>query len=230
MSRSRLFDKLRRLDQGDEAPPLPAAIPEFPGYDDPVSRFAQELNAVGGRFLDGRGKGQLESRLSEVLHECGVTEVFWECDPLLFEEHAIPHRVRDPIAFQSMYLLSSHHHNHSMKLPLVLHSKPYRRRDVAGVKLSVGRAAWGIAETGTVALQVEPSKGRLLSMLPPAHVALLSERKLLMNAAEFFQKFRPGDKGSLLTLVTGPSRTADIEKTLVIGVHGPGRWYVALTA
>ncbi len=230
MSRSRLLDKLRRLDQGDTAPPLPDTIPAFPAYEDPVVRFSQELKGVGGRCLDGRGEGQFEARLSEVVQECGVTEVYWECDPGLFDEHSIPFRVRDPIAFQSMFLLSSHHHNHSVKFPLVLHSKPYRRRDVAAVKLSVGNAAWGIAETGTVALQVEASKGRLLSMLPPAHVALLSERKLLMNAVEFFQRFKPGERGSLLTLVTGPSRTADIEKTLVIGVHGPGRWYVILTA
>ncbi len=229
MSRTRLLDKLHRLDQGENAPPLPAQIPEFPIFPDPVSRFAGELRAAGGRFYDGRGD-RLPIRLQEVVQECGVTEIHWECDEKLFAEHAIPHRVRDPIAFQSMFLLSSHHPNHQVRFPLVLHSRPYRVKDVSGVQLSVGSAAWGIAETGTVALQVEPSKGRLLSMLPPAHVALLSQKRLLMNAAQFFEKFKPGEKGSLLTLVTGPSRTADIEKTLVIGVHGPGRWHVILTA
>lgn len=229
MSRSRLLDKLRRLDQGDAAPPLPSGIPAFPTHKDPASRFAQELQAVGGQFLDGRAEGGLEAGLSRVLEDSGSTEIHWECDPELFAEHSIPHRVRDPIAFESRYMITSHHRDKSVRFPLVLHSKPYRRRAVAEATLSVGGAAWGIAETGTVALQVEPPKGRLLSMLPPAHVALLSEKKLLMNAADFFQRFRPGDRGSLLTLVTGPSRTADIEKTLVIGVHGPGRWYVLLT-
>jgi L-lactate dehydrogenase complex protein LldG len=97
------------------------------------------------------------------------------------------------------------------------------------MSLSAGHAYRGIAETGTVVQRTVPGTGRLLAVLPPAHVVFLSERDLLMNHADFFREVRPGEEGSYLVLVTGPSRTADIEKTLVLGVHGPQRHYVVLT-
>ena len=71
--------------------------------------------------------------------------------------------------------------------------------------------------------------GRLLSVLPASHLVLLSERDILMNGKELFDRLRLGEEGSALTLVTGPSRTADIEKTLVVGVHGPKKLFVMLT-
>ncbi len=229
MSRSRILDKLTRLEQRIPEPPLPAEIPAFPTYPDPAERFARELGAVGGVFLDGRGGEKLAASLSAVVSACAVTDVYWEGEEV-FLKHRLPHRLRDPLAFKANHLLFSQHHGGQVKFPLVVHSKPYRRQDLAGIELSVGSAAWGIAETGTAALQVGPSKGRLLSMLPPAHATLLSERDLLMNSVEFFEAADLGGSGSLATLATGPSRTADIEKTLVIGVHGPGKWFVVLTA
>ena len=57
----------------------------------------------------------------------------------------------------------------------------------------------------------------------------LSERDLLMNQAMLFLSTPPG-QGSALTLVTGPSRTSDIERTLVVGVHGPGKLFVIITS
>jgi L-lactate dehydrogenase complex protein LldG len=66
-------------------------------------------------------------------------------------------------------------------------------------------------------------------VLPPVHVAFLCQADLLMNHAEFFARVKLGEKESYQVLVTGPSRTADIEKTLVLGVHGPRRHYVVLT-
>ncbi|RPJ83378.1 MAG: lactate utilization protein B/C, partial [Acidobacteria bacterium] len=71
--------------------------------------------------------------------------------------------------------------------------------------------------------------GRLLPVLAPVHVAFLRRQDLLMNHADFFSSVKLGDAESYLVLVTGPSRTADIEKTLVLGVHGPQKHYVILT-
>jgi len=79
-----------------------------------------------------------------------------------------------------------------------------------------------IAETGSLALLSEPGCSRTVSLLPAVHVALVQARDLFFGMGEFFA-VRAGDiaRVSNLTFVTGPSRTADIELSLTIGVHGP---------
>ena len=100
---------------------------------------------------------------------------------------------------------------------------------MAAIPVSASSAAFGIAETGTVVQTVGPGRGRLLNVLPETHIVFLAHGDLLSNMDQLFERIRPGEKGSALTLVTGPSRTADIGKVLVKGMHGPRRWFVILT-
>jgi L-lactate dehydrogenase complex protein LldG len=74
-----------------------------------------------------------------------------------------------------------------------------------------------------------PSRPRLASLLPPVHVALVSKRALYPTMAAFFSA-HPNivREGSNLVFITGPSRTADIEQTLTLGVHGPRQVHVVL--
>jgi L-lactate dehydrogenase complex protein LldG len=90
----------------------------------------------------------------------------------------------------------------------------------------VSEAAWGIAETGSVVLFSSPAEPRARSLLPSVHVSLLREDRIVRGLAELFS--RVDDPPSALAIVTGPSRTADIEQTLVIGAHGPGEVHVVL--
>jgi L-lactate dehydrogenase complex protein LldG len=79
-----------------------------------------------------------------------------------------------------------------------------------------------IAETGTI---VSWSAGRSIvqaNLLPARHVALISSENIFYDLNEFFASFR-GSLPSNVTLITGPSRTADIEQILITGVHGPER-------
>ncbi|MFQ5740531.1 MAG: lactate utilization protein C [Acidobacteriota bacterium] len=229
MSRSRVLEKLRRIArQTGTVPELPSALPEFPRYDDPLRQFQREVEGVGGVFLEGRGEEELRSSLAEVLTASRTERIFWEDQPL-FEKHRIPHRLRDPLAFKEGHLVFSDHFRGKVQFPCILSSKPYRRRHLASIRLSASSAACGLAETGTVVHETGPGKGRLLSILPPSHLVLLSRQDLLMHSLEFFQSVEPGKRASLLTMVTGPSRTADIEKTLTVGVHGPRQWFVILT-
>jgi L-lactate dehydrogenase complex protein LldG len=84
------------------------------------------------------------------------------------------------------------------------------------------------AETGTVVLRSSPAAPRALSLLPRAHIIVVRVEQLLPTVAECLQKTRIVEslQSSCITLVTGPSRTADIEKVLVRGVHGPRDLYV----
>lgn len=87
---------------------------------------------------------------------------------------------------------------------------------------------YAIADTGTLILFSENKKTRVSSVLPPVHIAILKADNILSNIHELFsiiKKDHPNltELSSCITFITGPSRTADIELTLTLGVHGPGR-------
>jgi len=90
---------------------------------------------------------------------------------------------------------------------------------VAGADAGITSAEWGIAETGTLVLACGPDQPRLASLLPPAHIAILRADRILPDLPAFFA--RCGALPSALTLVTGPSRSADIGFVPVLGAHGP---------
>jgi L-lactate dehydrogenase complex protein LldG len=86
-----------------------------------------------------------------------------------------------------------------------------------------------IAETGTLVLWPSPEEPRLLSLVPPLHVALLFTATIRDTFAETLREegWARGMPANAL-LISGPSKTADIEQTLAYGVHGPKRVVVVL--
>lgn len=95
--------------------------------------------------------------------------------------------------------------------------------DPARADLGVSGALCGIAATGSLVLSSRA--GRLASLLPATHLAVLRAEQLVPTLSEALE-LRSGPLPSAWTLATGPSRTADIELTLSTGVHGPGRVHV----
>ncbi len=92
-------------------------------------------------------------------------------------------------------------------------------------------AQLGIAETGTLVLVSEDERHRLASLVPPVHVAVLPVARIVATLGDALAALRGSlDSGPdpTLTWITGPSRTADIELTLVVGVHGPRALHVVL--
>ena len=91
----------------------------------------------------------------------------------------------------------------------------------------VSRAAYALADTGSVVLAASPEEPRAASLLPAVHVTLVSEDVILASLEELFAAVGD-DLPSSLAIVTGPSRSADIEQKLTVGVHGPGEVHVVL--
>ena len=228
MSRSLILWRIRRALDGTEVPELSTRLPEFPKYADPVEQFGRELERAGGVFLDARSENRLLPALTTVLQRTKVTEICWEGEHV-FHKYGIPTRSHRLESSAQPHLVYSFHASQKIEFPLTLYSRSYRRSDLERIELSASGCLFGIAETGTVVHGVQSGWGRVLPVLPPAHLAFLSRKDLLMNQSELFCSLRPGGAGSAMTLVTGPSRTADIEKTLVLGVHGPKQCFVILT-
>ena len=91
----------------------------------------------------------------------------------------------------------------------------------------VSRAAYGLADTGSVVLAASPEEPRSRHLLPDVHVSLLAANRILPGLDELFAAVGE-NLPSALTIVTGPSRSADIEQRLVVGVHGPGEVHVVI--
>ncbi len=98
-----------------------------------------------------------------------------------------------------------------------------------GAEAAVTGAFAAIAETGTVVCASGPATARGTSLVAPVHVALVSVAQLVGDSLEFFEQLgRRPELPANVNLITGPSKTADIEGILVTGVHGPGQVHVVL--
>ncbi|MGA2183917.1 MAG: lactate utilization protein [Bryobacteraceae bacterium] len=103
------------------------------------------------------------------------------------------------------------------------------RQVCAAADVGITSADYALADTGTLVMISGAEESRLVSLLPPAHIAVVPVSRLLENLDELLLRVpRPADTTSSMVLITGPSRTADIEQILVRGVHGPGEITVIL--
>lgn len=105
------------------------------------------------------------------------------------------------------------------------------RENLFEADASVTGCEFLIARTGSIMLSSAQPNGRTASVYAPVHICIAFMDQIVYDIADALKKAREkfGDKPpSFLTLATGPSRTADIEKTLVVGVHGPKEVYLFL--
>ena len=103
---------------------------------------------------------------------------------------------------------------------------------MADADIGITGVDYAIAETGTCVIIPRTGVSRLVSLLPPVHIAVVERGQVLPSLDELFtlrrNDFVNGELGSYMNLITGPSRTADIEYTIVTGVHGPGEVHMVL--
>ena len=93
--------------------------------------------------------------------------------------------------------------------------------------LGITTAQAAIAETGTLVLDSADERHRLVSLVPPVHIAIIDAGRICETLGEALSLLRrERELSRAVTFITGPSRTADIELTLTIGVHGPQELYV----
>ena len=95
--------------------------------------------------------------------------------------------------------------------------------DLAGCQVAVTSCEYLVARTGSILLSSAQQQGRTASVYAPIHICIAYTHQVVEDIADGLEKvlLQNPTYPSLLTLATGPSRTADIEKTLVVGVHGP---------
>ena len=80
---------------------------------------------------------------------------------------------------------------------------------------------YAVAETGSLVIRHRPEHGRLISLVPFVHVAVVEPKNFLPDLLDLFERLAKEGVGGGVTMISGPSKTADIEMNVVTGVHGP---------
>ena len=99
------------------------------------------------------------------------------------------------------------------------------RQLAAQAKFGISQMEWALADTGSLVQDQSAVEQRLVSSLTGIHIALVSSQNILDGKSALFARINP-KTSRYIAFITGPSRTADIERVLTIGVHGPERLIV----
>jgi L-lactate utilization protein LutC len=215
--RDQFLQRVRQaVAQGNQAGRVPA-LPERGqvGYQgagpDPVERFRTELEASGGHFHLAPTASAVLPTVLRLLQGWPVRRVLLG-GGLLLEQLAIL-----PALQGAGFEVTS-------ATDASAESRFAADAGVSGVDHL-------IAETGSVVLASRPDQPRSLSLLPPIHLAVAHRGQLLPDLFDLLHSARwPEGLPSCLSVITGPSKTGDIELRLVTGVHGPGEVHVLLLA
>ncbi len=198
--------KLRAPEPRAPLATAPGAPPGLESLSARVESFTRWLETVGGRVQRARDEKEAAQALLGILSEREIRTLALSDAPAVERiARALPSSIR------------------------VLRS-PIERGPLLDADLGFSSAQWGIAETGSLVLLSDRERHRLVSLVPPIHVALLEAQAILPTLGEALGAARAEGSlaGRTITIVTGPSRTADIELTLVVGVHGPRELQVLL--
>jgi L-lactate dehydrogenase complex protein LldG len=192
------------------APPVPEVWPrQQPDAAALAVRFTEELEAVQGEVIRCGGLADARKKLAQLVAQAGWTAVGAADRPVCREVvgDLPPERVRWP--------------------------RPgWPPREMAQLSLGVIAAEALLADTGTCIVTCPTAEERLLCYLPPACVVIACTEQLEEHLPAAWEKLGPacserGLRGEWV-MITGPSRTADIEKMLILGAHGPKRLVVLL--
>lgn len=214
-TREAFLERVRHaLDAGRRAgatPPLPerAGVGYQGAGDDPAGRFLEHLRAAGGFGYPVASVAAAVEQGLELVRARSARRV------LLGRG-----------AFLDTLGLADHLRAAGVDVIAVDQLEEGNRAPLFAADLGLSGAHALIAETGSVVVAARPEEPRSLSLLPPVHIVFAEHTQLVPDLFDLFEG--PPRPPSGLTLITGPSKTGDIELRLVTGVHGPGELHVIL--
>lgn len=203
MSRANILHRVRTAlgrSEGQtisEPPPVRLHVPETDG-ESRVQLFLERVAALGGRTYRARRHDEARGFAAEVLGGKSATAsnapFLAECGITAIE--GVTSGITDPVQLRDL---------------------------CARCDFGITGADYALADTGTLVMLSSAQEARMISLLPPAHLAVVAAGRILSGLDELFGTLpNPAEPSSSMVLITGPSRTADIEQILVRGVHGPG--------
>jgi len=198
---------------------LPEIAPEA-GYEgagpDPLARFAQEIANVGG-------KCEIVQDLSAAREMLRGWLSALRPGSALCWEHPVLERLGLDGLLAELGITSLKHKD------LAARTADDARKQMLAAGVGITSTTFAIGETGSLAVASGPGSERLASLLAPVHYAVVTADQIVPDLYDLFAHYQARGVETLpsnLTLITGPSKTGDIEMYLTTGVHGPGKWHV----
>lgn len=204
-ARELILGRLRVNSRHAEHPSPWQSHRDFPNL---VERFTTSLTAVNGEVVRAGDFDEALVQVDTVLHEIQAKRVVANNSPPL-DAVDLPNRWPDFDWF------------------IAGKSEGDVKTICAEADIGLSGVDAALAETGSVVVSSGAGKSRLATLLPPVHLALVPVSALTSDLFTWTAA-RKGDLAANTVLVSGPSKTADIEQTLAIGVHGPKRFIVVL--
>ncbi|MEB2288293.1 MAG: lactate utilization protein [Anaerolineae bacterium] len=200
-AREEILAALRDKERGGATPPAPWRSRQQ--FGDLAARFTATLTGLHGEVIRAASAEEALDRLGDVLRDLGAARVVANDEPPLA---GVDLAARWPgIAWH-----------------VVGRTEGDLRAFCAGADAGITGADAALAETGSVIVSSGPGRSRMASLLPPVHIALIAAGCLTSDILTWAAA-RSGDLPASVTAISGPSKTADIEQTLAIGMHGPKR-------
>ena len=165
---------------------------------DLLEAFGNSLEMVGAKFAFVEGNNEAAELLSKIVRDLSAKTI-------AVSDSELVHRLVKTAGIKAIENAS--------------------RAELFSSDIGITSAQWAIAETGTLVLESGAERHRLVSLVPPVHVCVLSAGSIRQSMTEILE-IANTDVNRAITFVTGASRTSDIELTLAIGVHGPGELHV----
>jgi len=187
---------------------------------DLVAKFTAEVGKVGGRAVVVSNMEAARAEASNVFRT-------YEPRSALCWRHPVLDRfgLADWLAQERVTRVDSQ--------SLAKLDRPSQRSDMLAADIGITSCTWALAETGSLVMAHETNNERVASLVPPVYLAIVSREQIVADLFDVYDRLgerfdgrRQGLWPSNVTLITGPSKTGDIESKLVVGVHGPGKWHV----
>ncbi len=180
---------------------------------DPLARFTSEWTQAGGYFQLLHDAEAAQARVLDLIQAHAARKILLGSDPVLVTLNLEEFLERNGLEVNNVGSLD----------------KATSREPFFAADIGISGVDYLIAETGTVVMRSSPCQPRSISLLPPVHIALAERRQIVPDLFDLFHQLGgPPALPSCLSLITGPSKTGDIELRLVTGVHGPGSVHVLM--
>ena len=188
----------------------PVVLAAQPVASNLIELFQQNLEAVDGHCIIAHSKGEIAGALTQIISALQKTKL-----------RAQRIAISDAPELERLM--------HMTDLEIEELGITPNASDIFGFDVGITSAQAAIAETGTLVLDSAHERHRLVSLVPPVHIAIVDASTIYATLGETLAMLQNGKELSpAVTFITGPSRTADIELTLTIGVHGPQELYVII--